>query len=389
MTKRKLNILLYSLDKGGAERVASILVNKLHLEYDLTLVLMNKTISYQIPENINIIYLDNGDPKEKGIIKILKIFFLAYKYGRICKRYMPDCTLSFMNRPNYINVLSKIFGNSSRVLISERIAPSKEYETGSLKDKISRTLIKLLYPYADCVIPNAQGIAKDLRDNFNINRKICVINNPIDITKVNELKREEDFNDSPVDYTPFTFITVGRLHPQKNQLLMLEAMSKITHDVQLLIIGEGELRELLEMKIKDLKLQDKVFLLGNQSNPFKYLKQADCFIFSSNYEGFPNVILEALSCELPIISTDCQTGPREILEDSFEDKNIQNGEFEVADFGILIPTNNISSLKNAMDEIYINKKLREELKSKSLQRVSQFDEKLILDKFKEQISNDG
>ena len=109
----------------------------------------------------------------------------------------------------------------------------------------------------------------------------------------------------------FTFVTVGRLDNGKNHRLIIEAMKSIEAD--LWIIGDGELREELLSYIKELNLNDKVYLLGKKENPFAFLAKADCFVFTSNHEGFPNVLVEALACSLPVISTDCKSGPREIL----------------------------------------------------------------------------
>jgi len=301
--KQKLSILIYSLAGGGAERVVSILLNELKNRYNITLFLMNDTIFYDIPKDIKIIYLENSLPFESGIKKLLKLPFLGWRYKKLNDA---DISLSFMNRPNYINVLAKIFGMKSKVIISERIAPSKEYQTDNIKDKISRFLIKFLYPKANIIIPNAEGIKIDLIDNFLIDRNIIkVVNNPVNINKIIKMKKENiEFRDDD-----FSFITIGRLQKQKNHSLLIKAMQTI--DAKLYIIGDGELKEELQNQIKELGLIDRVFLLGRQENPYKYLSKADCFIFSSNYEGFPNVILEALACELPIISTDCASGPRE------------------------------------------------------------------------------
>ena len=282
--KKRLSICIYSLASGGAERVVSILLDELKDEFDITLVLMNNTIFYHLPQDVDLVYIENSKPFENGFLKLLKLPLLALKYKKICKDKQIDISFSFMNRPNYINILSNMFGNKIKIIISERIAPSQEYKTNSIKDMVSRFLIKYLYPKADVIIPNSLGIKLDLINDFDIpSSKINVIHNPINLEKVYKLSKEIiDY-----DFSRFTFITIGRLQNQKNHKLMISSFADVKNiNSQLLIIGSGELESSLKNQICNLGLENRVFLLGNQENPYKYLSKADCFVFSSDYEGF-------------------------------------------------------------------------------------------------------
>jgi N-acetylgalactosamine-N,N'-diacetylbacillosaminyl-diphospho-undecaprenol 4-alpha-N-acetylgalactosaminyltransferase len=153
----------------------------------------------------------------------------------------------------------------------------------------------------------------------------------------------------------------------------------------LYIIGDGELKDELENQIKTLGLEEKVFLLGKQQNPYKYISKANCFVFSSNYEGFPNVLLEALACNLPIISTDCQSGPREILAPNTDIKNQLKDDIEIAQYGILVPVNNREKLKEAMNLMINDKSLRKRYIDKSKDRVNDFSIEKIIKQYKEVI----
>lgn len=371
--KKKLSILIYSLANGGAERVVSILLNTLKEKYEITLFLMNDTVFYDIPQDIKIVYLEKSNPKESGIKKLLKLPFLAWKLKKYNKN---NISISFMNRANYINILAKIFGMKSRVIISERAMPSFQHANG-IQGKINRFLIKNLYSKADLIIANSRGNTCDLIENFNCKR-VETINNPIDLEKIKELSSQKvEFRDDS-----FTFITIGRLDKGKNHKLMIDAMHNI--DAKLYIIGDGELKDELENHIKSLNLENKVMLLGKQINPYKFLKQADCFLFSSNYEGFPNVILEALACNLPIISTDCKSGPREILSPN-SDINLKLDKMEFSKYGILVPLNNKKNLNEAMNVVINNEKLRNNYRKKALDKVSDFRIENIIGKYEEVI----
>ena len=298
---KNLSILIYSLGSGGAERVLSLLLPTFTKHYRVHLVLMADIIHYKIPKEVEVTFLEESKVDENQILKLLKLPILGYKYKKFCEENKIDISFSFMNRPNYINVFSKIFGGKAKTVISERAMPSLEYGGGGFKSIINRVLIKKLYPKADKIIANSEANKKDLTDNFNIEKeKIKRIYNPIDIDFVDIHKMEKvDF-----DFSRFTYITIGRLDEGKNHKMMINAFSKIIDkDSQLVIIGYGELEGKLSRYIDYLGLASRVFLVGRQENPYKWLYRSDCFLFTSLHEGFPNVILEALACELFIIST--------------------------------------------------------------------------------------
>ncbi len=343
---------------------------------------MSKKIDYEIDKNINIFYLEESNPQESGIKKLLKLPFLALKYKKFCKKNNIETSLSLMNRPNYINTLSKMFFNKSKIIISERANPSLQYGYKNLLSYINRFLIKFLYPKADLIIANSNGNRVDLIKNFNIKKNIITIHNPFDIEKIQNLSKEKiDFK---IEKDDFIFITIGRLDVGKNHQLIIKAFSKLKNiNAKLLILGDGELRDDLLNLIENLKLQDKIFLIGFDVNPYKYLSKSDCFIFGSNHEGFPNVLIEALSCGLPIISTDCKSGPREILAPKSDINYQLKDKIEIAEYGILTPIKNEKLLQKAMDIIVKNKELKENYQKIAMQRARKFEKNLIIKKFKE------
>ncbi len=376
--KKNITILVLSMMGGGAERLVSILLSQLKKEYNITLVMVYAGSVYTIPKDIKIIELGNVDDMcENGFLKLLRLFWMPFKYKKICKENKTDISFSFLNRANYINILSKLIGNKSKVIISERAMPSLQHASG-VQGTINRFLIKNLYPHADMVTANSDGNVLDLKRNFGINN-VQILNNMFDLNMIKQLSNETvkiSFQN-----TRFTFITVGRLDNGKNHKIIIEAIKDI--DANLIIVGDGKLKASLQELIKKYDLESKVCLVGFDNNPYKYMKISDCFVFTSLHEGFPNVLIEAMVCGLPIISTDCKSGPREILAPSSEVDYQMSDGIETGEYGILIPTNNKLSLIKAMKTIIKDKSLLKNYQKSSSRRGENFSVDKIITEYKE------
>ena len=379
--KKKLAILIVSLSFGGAERVVSILLKELKDHFKVTLVLLEKRIQYPIPEGQEIHVLGKKDIYSSNVKKMYRLYSYSKAYAKLCKELQIDYSLSFMYRPNYVNGISASFGNPAKIIAFERSFPSESYDSNSMMGMISKKLISITYNKADLVVTNSKRTVIDLKDNFNISSKITTIYNPIPIDKylgkANGKVKENEY---------FTFVNIANLFEYKNQDLIIKAFAKLEGaSLRLVIVGEGENRENLTQLIKELKQENRIELVGHQTNTEDYLREADCFVLSSNREGFPNVLLEALTFSLPIISTDCLSGPRELLApDSPIEKQILD-EMEIAEYGILVPVNHTALMYKAMDTIYNNQKMRIDFKEKALKRARMFDTDIIMEHFRNEI----
>lgn len=382
MDKKKISIFIISLYSGGAERVVSILLNQLADTFDIHLILLQPIVEYNIPANQKITVLDKY-PSKNNILNILKIPFLAIRYYQFLLKNNITTSFSFLNRPNFIAGFLKIFGWKGKVILSERTFTSEYYTNTTLGNKIGRFLVKNLYPNADLIVCNSSCIEEDLRKVFNVQTNYSIIYNPINLFKINESLNS---NKGLINKTsrPFTFITVGRLNKIKNQKLLIKAASLlIDFDFRIQIVGKGELKKTLEDYIIATNMQERITLIDHSSDPIKYLVMADCFVLTSNFEGFPNVLLEALACSLPIISTDCKGGVRELLAPSIPaDTPLANSEIVYADYGLLVPIRNAEVLAEAMSVLYSNSALQQTYKEKNYNRAKNFDISVIMDSFK-------
>lgn len=347
MAKERLAILIYSMGGGGAERVVSTLLPEFIARFDVHLVLFEEIIAFDI-YGVKPHILGGSNRCECGILKLLKLPILAFKYAKFLRKNEITHSFSLMNRPNYINILSRlinlVFGFHAKVIISERATPSLQYEGSGVSAIINRFLIRTLYNFAPTIIANSYGNSLDLVDNFGVSReKVITIHNPFNIKKIVDKATEE----SPfAGESRFVFVSVGRLDSGKNHALLISAMEAFKgENVALYIVGDGELEESLRMQIIESDLSDQVYLSGFKGNPYPYIAGADAFLFGSRYEGFPNVLVEALALGTPVISSDCKSGPREIL--SFGGERLDSG-YEVCEYGILVATDDRESMIAAM-----------------------------------------
>lgn len=340
--KKKILITTMSMSSGGAERVISLLLQKLPDDYDVSLLLFFKDIHYEIPSKVKTITMS-----DKKRLNIRERIMLVPKVISFLKQYLknesPDVSLSFLTQPNIINGLLKKSFPNIKIIISERNYPSIEYRSSKFRYYLYKYLLPKYYNKADIIFSNSEWINRDLKDNFHIcNDKMKVIYNPI-ILPVNPKKFDEAITSINIK-----LINVGRLIPVKNQSLIINAISGLlNHKFELLLVGDGALKANLERKVNSLTNRPNVKLIGNVNNVNQYLMDSDCFILSSNSEGFPNALLEAMAMGLPVISSNCKSGPLELINDN-EPVEILPGEFVEAKYGLLFNTNDKVGLQKAI-----------------------------------------
>jgi glycosyltransferase involved in cell wall biosynthesis len=258
--------------------------------------------------------------------------------------------------------------------------------------------IGILYHKADLIITLSKGVANTMLNYGFLNKKVINIYNIFDIDshlKLSEVNISHNYGDLYEE--SFIFISIGRLIFSKGHFHLLKSFTKVVseHNAKLVILGEGILENYLKKIVKILNLEDNVFFLGVIPNVFPYLKRADCFVFSSLWEGFGRVIVEALSMDLPVISSDCKYGPREILCPELDLSDSVEYPY-YGTYGILTePFNSDNSYKTSFSrqeklfaKLMINMIKKPNLRkkySKGLSRTKDFDKKQIIKKWKDLI----
>jgi len=362
----QITFLINSLSSGGAEKVLSIIANYLVKEYKVEIIFLEKNNFYKLNKNIKQTYLSNLNGSEHEFIKLFYIPILAFRLKKYIFKNKIKFIQSHVFRANYINVLSKLLGAKHKIQLVTAGKVSRYRELGMI-GKMNLFFIRYLYPKADLLVSKSYGMKKDIQNLFNFENPHIVINNPYDIREIlkhsNQEITEFDFNKNKK-----YLISVGRLIKLKRHYDSIEVLLKLPEKVELIILGDGTERENLIKLTKKLNLEKRVHFLGQVKNPYKYMKKADIFISCSESEGFPNVLVEAMICGIPIISSDCISGPREILGN-----NKYGLLFNVGDKIALL--NNIKLLLNNID---IYDKYIQKAKKRSLD----FRIEIILPKYK-------
>lgn len=295
---KRVLLLIPALNAGGAERVMVTLANEWSKTADVTLMVFNDgRCFYTLSERVHLTCM-NLMPEKKGIARLMSI------PGTEIKRFLEinkeirtggyDFVLSFCYTTNMFASISAMLNKEKRVLISERNDPYGY-------SKPIRFLINRLYRKCDTVICQNQMV-KNYFETQKFKNKLTILPNPVNFADIPGERPKEIRK---------TIVNVGRLIEQKNQILLIDAFSEISSrfkEYNLVIYGIGPLEGALRKRIQELKLEDRVELLGTKKKVMFEVNNCSIFVLSSNFEGFPNVLIEAMATGLPVISSDFPTG---------------------------------------------------------------------------------
>lgn len=337
-----LAIYISNLTGGGIERVAVNLANEIAergLAVDLVLAKAEGAFLNQVRPRVRVVDL--------GASRVLTSLLALGRYVPALTRYIrrerPRAMLSIMNHANVIALVARrLSGIETRLIVSEHNNLSASIQRnltaiGARCGPIMPWVMRCTYPWADRVVAVSMGVADDLAWRIKLPRKkIDVIYNPA-VTDQIALSAVAPLHHpwfAPGE--PPVILGVGHLITRKGFDLLLGAFAKLrkTCPARLVIIGEGRQRPVLEALINQLGIGKDAALAGFQANPFNYMRHAALFVLSSDHEGLPTVLIEAMACGTSVISTNCPSGPAEILE---------NGKW-----GRLVPTGNVDALADAM-----------------------------------------
>lgn len=302
----------------------------------------------------------------------------ARNYGRaikeVVKKEKTDCIVGIMHTGSFyaslardifrlkVHLIGTIEGNISAYFRAEQRSPTL----------LEKTLIWYLLRRPSLLSVPSEGVKDDLVKNFGIpERRIAVIYNGIDIEGVREMAAE---GDRITGHQSKTIITACRLNAQKDFLTLLRAFGEVKAKIEsrLIIIGDGELRDEIIKHAQAIGIDKNIAITGFKKNPFGFFSTADVFVLSSFFEGFGNVIVEAMALGIPVVSTDCPSGPREIIQHGVN--------------GFLVPVEDHHAMAEAILKILENAEVRNEFKARGLERAACFKSEDMVERFRRLIS---
>ncbi|WP_193335471.1 glycosyltransferase [Devosia beringensis] len=334
--RKSIVFLINSIAGGGAERVMMRLIDcsrEQLVGYDFHLVLLDiEEEAYAIPDWVTVHRLNS---RKRTLSSIKGLWILL-------RKLRPRLVLSFLTRANIANVIvAKLLGHCC--VISERANTSAHHAHGMV-GRLSKLLIRQCYSRADAVIAVAAGIADDLVSNYDVRRdSVHVIANPVDAATIQRLAAEPSTITVPRPY----IVGMGRFVRSKNFALLLDAFAGSKLDgFDLVVMGQGPLEKDLRDHASDIGLGARVHFPGFLANPFPVIAGAYAYVLPSNGEGFPNGLVEAMVTGVPVIATDCPSGPAEILDYRAEG---QITKLHGGKHGLLVPMNDKAAMIDALN----------------------------------------
>ncbi|MBE9028703.1 glycosyltransferase family 4 protein [filamentous cyanobacterium LEGE 11480] len=346
----RATLIIHALTSGGAERVLSIMANQWAAKgWSLTFLTFDDgTVPpfYELDQRVRHIPLDMERDSPNLFAAISNNFKRVQTLRSAIIDSRPDVVISFLDTTNVTTLLA------TRNLPFPIIVDEQNHPAMCRANRSWELLRQWMYPKADRVV----AITERALNYFSpaVQARGCVIPNPAMAVNLAE-KPAEKLLTGP------SLIAVGRLNPQKGFDLLLDAFAPLRDrhpDWNLTVLGEGELRAELEAQRDQLGLNDRVHFIGAVKNPNDFLQQADIFVMSSRFEGFPNALCEAMASGLPVISADCLSGPREIIRDRVD--------------GLLVPPENVTALTAAMEQLMTDETARQKLAARAPEVTERF-----------------
>jgi glycosyltransferase involved in cell wall biosynthesis len=367
LSKRKIAVVLPSLRIGGSERVLLNLCNQLALKgwgVDLLLFEGKGGFQNQVHNDINVSIL-NVKTHKRAIFKLAKYY----------KNSKPDLVLTSTYATGISATLAKYFSvHKCKVIVSAHNSiKQKIMSPDNLKDRfLLKFLARLLIPKSDGLIACSVGVAEEIKDILSLGQaKVETIYNPIVSPVILERSKEEIKHRWFYDvggHELNIIVAVARLVPQKGIPDLLRAFSIVRQqiDCRLIVVGDGPMRQELQSILCELFIEDSVDFIGAQENPYAYIAKSRLFVLSSLWEGLPTILVEAMYIGTPVVATDCNFGPREILCDG--------------KFGLLATPGNPSNLAKAII-MSLHKKDVDFLRDLRISRANEFSIELVTDRY--------
>ena len=337
--RKKVLFITRALYRTGVGRTISLLLEHTNRsDFEPLLVVFHDCPDFAVPEDVKTISFHEQS--------LFALPGFIWKLAKIYEKEKPDTVISFVDHVNIIALLAVKLSRTKPKLLLNAVSHTSIIIQQNWRSRLQGLAIPHLYREANHIICISKGVADDLVSKFRIPReKIKIIPGQVEIAAISKQAQEEI--EAPGTYNSAlpVIIAVGRLSHIKGYPYLLKAFARVSagFPCRLVIAGDGKKRADLEALARKLGIENRVTFLGHQPNPFKYLARADIFVLSSLSEGFALVIVEAMACGIPVISTRCPSGPEEIITDGVN--------------GLLVPVADEAALAEAILRLLQDKNL--------------------------------
>lgn len=320
----RLAIFVHSLYGGGAEKAMFNLARSFSqqgIDVDLVLLRVEGPYLSQVPPEVRVVNLGGR-----------RLLFSLNALIRYLRQEQPTVLLSTLDDTNIAAVWTRhLAGVSTRLVVNVQNTISQDAKNATeIKTRLMPQLVRWFLPWADAIVTVSQGVADDLMQIGLPSESIQVIHNPVVTPELFQKAQEPPQHPWFAPGQPPVILGVGRLEKQKDFSTLLRAFAQVQqqHAARLMILGEGQERAYLEALVEELHLTENVSLPGFVANPYAYMSQSAVFVLSSLFEGLPTVLIEAIAVGTPVVSTNCKSGPAEILADGQYGKLVSVGNIQ-------------------------------------------------------------
>lgn len=360
-----LFVLTGSINKGGAERRILTLIESFSFKgFKVNIGLFSRNVEADQSNLPGVSQHNLGARRMIPLVALFRVLKLIFST-------QPDIVFSNLRRLNMIVIMAKILSFSDKRVYIIGVSNNPKYHPNPF-------FTSLLYKHAKRLIANSNGTKNYLCNEWGLDGKnIHVIHNGVNSNEITSLAEDDSLFEWYKESLPI-IITIGRLSPQKNHACLIKAFSILSKkfESRLIIIGEGPLRQSLERLAKSVGVAEHTWFAGYQDNPYKFLAKSSLFVLSSRWEGFPNVLLEAMVCEVAVISTDIDFGPREMID---------HGKT-----GFLVPDNDPETLASQIQYVLQNRTgvaVKEIINNARKKVETEFSLEVMVKKYKEYFLN--